>query len=124
MTLRKDKSTTGVVLIGIGFIGLLFFGIRSESVRVRQRARETILRKDLCTIREAIDNYMLDKHRRPKSLQELVDAGYFRAIPVDSTGKTDWLPDLEYPVFGDPVLSPDLRASLTANAGHVGESAK
>ena len=90
MTLRKGKSRGGVVLVGLSVIGLLFFGMRRESVRVSQRAREAILRTDLRTIQDAIDNYTLDKERRPKSLQDLVDAGYLRAIPVDPmTGKTD-----------------------------------
>lgn len=85
--------------------------MRRESVRVSRRAREAILRTDLRTIRDAIDNYTLDKERRPKSLQDLVDAGYLRAIPVDPmTGKTDWVPDFDGPVLADPVVSPDLKA--------------
>jgi len=111
VTLRNDKSRGGVVLVGLSVIGLLFFGMRRESVRVSQRAREAVLLRDLRTIRDAIDNYTLDKERRPKSLQDLVDAGYLRAIPVDPmTGKTDWVPDFEGPVLGDPVVSPDLKA--------------
>ena len=111
MTLRKGKSIAGIVLIGLGVIALLFLGMRRESVRVRQREREAILRTDLRTIRDAIDNYTLDKQERPRSLQDLVDAGYLRTIPVDPiTGKTDWVPDFEGPVLGDPVVSPDLKA--------------
>jgi len=111
VTLRKDKSTAGVVLIGLGVIALAFLGIRRESVRVIQREREAILRTDLRTIRDAIDNYTLDKHGHPKSLQDLVDAGYLRANPVDPmTLRRDWVPDFEGPVLGDPVLSPDLKA--------------
>lgn len=111
MTLRRDKATTGWVLIGLGVIGLLFFGIGRESIRVSQRERDAILRTDLRTIQDAIHNYTLDKHRRPKFLQDLVYAGYLRTIPVDPmTGKMDWLPDFDGPVLGDPVVSPDLKA--------------
>ena len=107
---RKDKPTTGAFIV-LAVIGLLFFGMRRECVRVSQRARETILRKDLCIIREAIDNYTLDKHQRPRSLQDLVDAGYLRAIPAGLiTSKTDSMPDFECPVLGDPIVSPDLKA--------------
>jgi|SRR5215469_7909152 len=81
--LRKYKSTAGVVLIGVGVIALLFLGMRRESVRGIQRSREAVLRTDLRTIRDAIHNYTLDEHQRPKSLQDLVDAGYLRIIPVD-----------------------------------------
>jgi len=83
VTLRKGISTAGVVLIGLSAIALLFLGMRREYVRAIQRSREAVLRTDLRTIRDAVDNYTLDKHRRPKSLQDLVDAGYLRAIPVD-----------------------------------------
>jgi len=111
VTLRKGKSIAGIVLIGLGVIALLFLGMRRESVRVSQREREAILRTDLRTIRDAIDNYTLDKQERPKSLQDLVDAGYLPTIPVDpTTGKMDWVPDFEGPVLGDPVVSPDLKA--------------
>ena len=111
VTLRKEKSTTGVVLIGLSAICLLFFGMRRESVRVSQRAREAILRTDLRIIRDAVGHYALDKERRPKSLRDLVDTGYLRAIPVDPiTRKTDWVPDFDGPVLGDPVVSPDLKA--------------
>ena len=111
MTLRRDKSTAGVVLIGFGVIGLLFFGIRRDSVRLIQREREAVLRTEPRTIRDAIYNYTLDKQQRPKSLQDLVDAGYLRTTPVDPmTGRTDWVPDFEGPVLGDPVVSPDLKA--------------
>ena len=100
VTLRKGKSIAGIVLIGLGVIALLFLGMRRESVRVSQREREAILRTDLRTIRDAIDNYTLDKQERPKSLQDLVDAGYLPTIPVDpTTGKMDWVPDFEGPVL-------------------------
>lgn len=113
MTLRKNKSAAGVVLIGLSVVCLLFFGMRRESVRVSQRVREAILRTDLHTIRDAIDSYTLDKGQPPKSLQDLVGAGYLRSIPVDPmTGKTDWVPDFEGPVLGDPIIGPDLKARL------------
>ena len=111
MTLRKGSLTAGVVLIGLSAIGLLFLGSRRESVRLIQRSREAVLRTDLRTIRDAVNNYTLDKHRRPKSLQDLVDAGYLRSIPVDPmTLKRDWVPEFEGPKLRDPILSPDLKA--------------
>ena len=111
MTLRKGISTAGVVLIGLSAIALLFLGMRREYVRAIQRSREAVLRTDLRTIRDAVDNYTLDKHRRPKSLQDLVDAGYLRSIPVDPmTLKRDWVPEFEGPKLGDPIVSPDQKA--------------
>ena len=56
-------------------------------------ARESVLRNDLQTMREAIDNYTADKGRPPQSLQILVDEKYLRAIPINPiTRKSDWVP--------------------------------
>jgi general secretion pathway protein G len=34
-------------------------------------------------MRNAIDSYTMDKQKAPQSLQDLVDSGYLRKIPVD-----------------------------------------
>jgi general secretion pathway protein G len=47
------------------------------------RAKEAVLRQDLKTMRDQIDNYTMDKEKGPQSLQDLVDAGYLRKIPID-----------------------------------------
>lgn len=53
-------------------------------------ARETVLRRNLVGLREAVDQFYRDKGRYPKELQELVDQRYVRAIPEDPiTGRTD-----------------------------------
>jgi len=53
-------------------------------------AREAVLRDDLFTMRSVIDQYTLDRQKAPQSLQDLVSAGYLKAIPKDPlTGSTD-----------------------------------
>jgi general secretion pathway protein G len=47
------------------------------------RAKETVLKQDLKTMRDQIDNYTMDKEKAPQSLQDLLDAGYMRVIPKD-----------------------------------------
>jgi len=47
------------------------------------RAKEAVLRQDLKTMRDQIDNYTMDKEKAPQSLQDLVDAGYLRILPKD-----------------------------------------
>jgi general secretion pathway protein G len=47
------------------------------------QSRETILKQDLSTLRDAIDKFHGDKGRYPESLNELVEQRYLRAIPVD-----------------------------------------
>src|SRR5215467_15786029 len=46
-------------------------------------AKETVLKDNLREIRRVIDQYTADKKKAPTSLQDLVDAGYFRELPVD-----------------------------------------
>jgi general secretion pathway protein G len=68
-----------------------------------QRSREAVLKHDLQVLREAIDNYTLDKQAAPQSLEDLHQAGYLREVPLDPmTQATDW-----DPVFDNIVLSPD-----------------
>jgi len=59
------------------------------------KARESTLKHDLQMMREAIDNYTLDKQQPPQFLQDLVEAGYLRELPVDPiTLKRDWAPQI------------------------------
>lgn len=47
------------------------------------KARETVLRQDLFTMRELLDHHRADRGKYPASLAGLVAAGYLRAIPKD-----------------------------------------
>jgi general secretion pathway protein G len=67
------------------------------------RAKETALHQDLFVLRQAIQQYTLDKNQAPQSLDELVDAKYMREVPTDPiTHEKDW--DTE---TSDLLLSPD-----------------
>lgn len=46
-------------------------------------AREAVLRQNLFTLRSVIDQYSEDKEKAPQSLQDLIDAGYLKQIPID-----------------------------------------
>jgi general secretion pathway protein G len=47
------------------------------------RAKEAVLRQDLKTMRDQIDNYTMDKEKAPQTLDDLIQAGYLRKIPKD-----------------------------------------
>jgi general secretion pathway protein G len=67
------------------------------------RAREATLKQDLQVMRQAIDNYTLDKQSAPQSIEALQEAGYLRIVPTDPiTQAKDWQPQ-----FDEGVLSPD-----------------
>src|SRR5207253_10980471 len=47
------------------------------------RSKETVLKNNLHELRTTIDQYTADKKKAPQTLQDLVDAGYYREIPID-----------------------------------------
>ena len=47
------------------------------------RAQEAVLKEDLFRMRDAIDQHYADKGEYPGTLEDLVTAGYIRAVPVD-----------------------------------------
>lgn len=56
-----------------------------------QHARETVLKETLFQMRKVIQQYTADKGKMPKGVQDLVDSGYFREMPVDPvTNKSEW----------------------------------
>jgi general secretion pathway protein G len=70
---------------------------------IQLKARETILREDLRTMRKMIDQYAADKEKLPQSLDDLVTDQYMREVPVDPiTGQKDWVVDM-----GDDTVSRD-----------------
>ena len=60
------------------------------------QAREAVLKENVREIDKAIQEYTLDVHQAPQSLQDLVTKGYFREIPKDPmTNTADWDCDQE-----------------------------
>jgi general secretion pathway protein G len=47
------------------------------------RSKESVLKNNLFTLRQVIDEYTYDKQKAPQSLSDLVSAGYLREIPLD-----------------------------------------
>lgn len=62
---------------------------------VQLKARETILKEDLATMRKKIDEYAADKEKLPQSLEDLATNYYIREVPIDPlTGQKDWVVDM------------------------------
>jgi general secretion pathway protein G len=65
------------------------------------KARETVLRQDLFTMREVLDQHRADQGKYPPSLGALVAAGYLRMIPKDPfTNTTDTWQEISEPTEG------------------------
>jgi general secretion pathway protein G len=54
-----------------------------------QRTKETLLKQNLFTLRTVIDEYTFDKKKAPQTLQDLVNEGYLRAVPLDPITRSD-----------------------------------
>ncbi len=58
-----------------------------------ERAKEAVLRENLASVRQALDQYHADKGAWPTTLQALVDERYLRTLPLDpiTESNTSWL---------------------------------
>src|SRR5215471_8430335 len=92
---NNDRGFTLVeIMVVISIILILLSMAMPIYSRSLKRAREDALRKNLESLNESIDQYTLDKQKAPKSLSDLVSAGYMKQIPVDITDRTDtWVTD-------------------------------
>jgi general secretion pathway protein G len=91
------------LMIVMTIIGILSAIAIPAFVRSVKQAKEAALREDLHTMRMAIDSYTVDKEKAPNSLDDLVQAGYLKSIPIDPmtsrndtwiTSESDTLSDL------------------------------
>ncbi len=71
------------LMIVMTIIGILAAIAIPSYIRAVQKAKEAVLREDLHTMRTAIDSYTVDKEKAPDSLDDLVQAGYLKSIPID-----------------------------------------
>jgi general secretion pathway protein G len=108
---RPRKRSLGFTLLElmvvIAIIGILLGIAAGRYEHSLQLAREAVLKQDLQTMRNAIQQYTLDKQAAPQSLADLVSAGYLREIPMDPTNRShDWHTENE-----DILLSVDQTSS-------------
>ncbi|SRR5579884_575398 len=75
-----------VVMAIISVLLAIALPIYSKSIT---RAKESVLRNNLFTLRSMIDEYTVDKQQAPQSLQDLVTEGYLRQIPQDPMTGSD-----------------------------------
>ena len=107
-----DTGFTLIELLIVISIIIILVGIAALRYdKVVQHSKEAVLHTDLRTLRDAIDNYTLDKQAAPQSVEDLQQAGYLRDVPVDPiTHARDWVPQ-----FDSVVLSPEQTSTGMTN---------
>jgi general secretion pathway protein G len=84
---RHLKTPSGFTLIElmivVAIIGILATIAVPSYRQSVVKAREAVLKQDLFTMRDLLDQYRADKGKYPPTLQDLVTATYLRAVPVD-----------------------------------------
>ena len=104
---KRDRGFTLIELMIVMSILLILITIAipiyNQSIL---RARESVLRQDLFTMRQVIDQYTLDKQKAPQSLDDLVSAGYIKQIPNDPfTGRNDTWQTVQEDTTLDPSVT-------------------
>lgn len=89
----KGNSESGFTLLElivvIAIVGILAAVAMPKLKDVPRKARESVLKTNLHTLRDVIDQHYGDKGRYPASLEALVEGGYLRKIPDDITRRND-----------------------------------
>ena len=84
---RTRSGKAGFTLIEIMIVMAIVTILVSVAVPIYQksilRAKESVLKNNLFTMRTIIDEYTYDKQKAPQSLDDLVREGYLRQIPMD-----------------------------------------
>ena len=89
-----ERGFTLVELVVVMAVIMLLLAIAIPSYKQSiKHAKEAVLKEDLHTMRTAIDQYTVDKEKAPQGLDDLVQAGYLKVIPVDPmTNRADtWM---------------------------------
>lgn len=86
---RRSGFTLIELLVVLAVIALLLSLAAPRYFQHVDRSREAVLRENLVTLRDAIDQFHADTNRWPDSLETLVSKRYLRALPKDPVTHSD-----------------------------------
>ena len=73
-----------IVMVVISLLAAIAIPAYTRNIRA---ANEAVLKGDLHIMRTAIDSYTVDKQKAPQSLDDLVQSGYLKSMPIDPITK-------------------------------------
>src|SRR6266436_2832524 len=83
----KRRRTRGFTFVEMMVVITIIVILISMAIPIYNRsiirAKESVLKNNLFTLRTVIDNYTYDKQKAPQNLQDLVTEGYLQKIPID-----------------------------------------
>ncbi len=123
--LRLFKGFTLIeLLVVLSIIATLLTLAAPRYFQHVERSKEAVLRENLASVRQALDQYHADKGNWPASLQALVDDRYLRTLPLDPITECSdtWL--LETPPEGASADAADGVYNLHSGAEGVGSDGK
>jgi len=84
---RRGYASFGYTLIELIIVMAIISILVAIAVPTYQksliRTKESLLKNNLFTLRTVIDEYTFDKQKAPQTLNDLVDQGYLRGVPLD-----------------------------------------
>jgi len=88
----KRRGQRGFTLIELTIVMAIVAVLMSVALPIYNRsiirAKESVLKNNLFTMRTVIDEYTYNKQKAPQTLNDLVSDGYLREIPVDPMTNT------------------------------------
>ncbi|MCG8458604.1 MAG: type II secretion system GspH family protein [Holophagales bacterium] len=79
------------LIVVVAIMGILASIAMPNLIQTPTRAREAVLKTNLHTLREVIDQHYGDKGFYPPTLEALAEEGYLRDVPIDPmTGEMEW----------------------------------
>ena len=92
------------LIVVVAIVGILATIAMPALKDMPRRAQEAVLKTNLRTIRDLLDQHYGDKGQYPPTLEVLVELGYVRQVPFDPITKSNasWVL-----IFDDPAADPE-----------------